>query len=102
MQWSLGTLFPGGGEPRVRRTGWDKDFAFVQLSVLHPERGGQGPGRTQLALSQVCACVLSHFSYVPLFTTPMDCSLPGSSLQGILQARILECHALLQGIFPIQ
>ena len=35
---------------------------------------------------------------------PMDCSLPGSSLHGILQARILEWVAifLLQGIFPTQ
>ena len=30
-------------------------------------------------------------------------SLPGSSIHGILQARILECcHFLLQGIFPTQ
>ena len=33
----------------------------------------------------------------PTFCNPMDCSLPGSSVHGILQARIL-----LQGIFPIQ
>ena len=35
---------------------------------------------------------------------PMDCSPPGSSVHGILQARILKwaCHALLQGIFPTQ
>ena len=35
---------------------------------------------------------------------PMDCSLPGSSLHGILQARILEWVAifLLQGIFLTQ
>jgi len=43
----------------------------------------------------------------------MDCSLPGFSVHGISQARILDCHALLQGwhegchallqgIFPIQ
>ena len=34
----------------------------------------------------------------------MDCSLPGSSVHGILQARVLEwgCHALLQGIFLTQ
>ena len=25
---------------------------------------------------------------------PMDCSLPGSSVRGILQARILECVAI--------
>ena len=32
---------------------------------------------------------------------PTDCSLPGSSVHGVSQARILEwaCHFLLQGIF---
>ena len=35
---------------------------------------------------------------------PMNYSLPGSSVHGILQARILEwgCHFLFQGIFPTQ
>ena len=33
----------------------------------------------------------------------MDCSLPGSSVHGILQARVgVGCHFLLQGIFPTQ
>ena len=35
----------------------------------------------------------------------MDWSPPGSSVHGILQARILDgvaCHALLQGVFPTQ
>ena len=34
----------------------------------------------------------------------MDCSLPGSSVHEILQARIngVGCHFLLQGIFPTQ
>ena len=32
---------------------------------------------------------------------PMNCSPPGSSVHGILQARILPgCHFLLQGLFP--
>ena len=30
----------------------------------------------------------------------MDCSLPGSSLHGILQENGVGCHFLLQGIFP--
>ena len=36
--------------------------------------------------------------------TPQTVALPGSSVLGILQARILEwvCHSLLQGIFLIQ
>ena len=43
-------------------------------------------------------CVLSHFSHVQL------CSPPGSSVHGVLQARVLEasCHFLLQGVFPTQ
>ena len=34
-------------------------------------------------------CMLS-LSLVRLFATPLDCSLPGSSVHGIFQARILE------------
>ena len=39
-------------------------------------------------------CELSHFSHVQL-CDPMDCSAPGSSVHGILQARILEWVAML-------
>ena len=38
----------------------------------------------------VCVCLLSCFSHVQPFCDPMDCSPPGSSVHGILQARILE------------
>ena len=38
----------------------------------------------------------------PTLYDPMDCSPPGSSVHGILQARILEWVSLLQGIFPTQ
>ena len=39
----------------------------------------------------------------PILCNPRDCSLPGSSVHEILQARILRgSHALLQGIFLIQ
>ena len=41
-----------------------------------------------------CVCVLGHFSYEWLFATLWDCSPPGSSVQGILQARILEWVAI--------
>ena len=36
----------------------------------------------------------------PTLCDPIDCSLPGSSVHGILQEGILDCHFLLQGIFP--
>ena len=40
----------------------------------------------------------------PTLCNPRDCSLPVSSVHGILQASTLEwgCHFLLQGIFPTQ
>ena len=39
-------------------------------------------------------CVLSRFSCVRLFVSRWTCSLPGSSVHGILQARILEWVAM--------
>ena len=43
-------------------------------------------------------------SCVCLFVDPMDWSPPGSSVHGILQAKIRDmiCHSPLQGIFPTQ
>ena len=38
--------------------------------------------------------VLSPFSWVQILCDPMDCSPPGSSVHGILQARILEWVAM--------
>ena len=49
----------------------------------------------------LCGLLLSC---TQLFCDPMDCSLPGSSVHGISQARILKWVAslLLQGICPTQ
>ena len=53
-------------------------------------------------LMRVCVlCAVSLQSCLTL-CYPMDCSLPGSFVHGILQARILEWVALLQRIFPTQ
>ena len=38
--------------------------------------------------------VVQSLSYVQLFVTPMDSSLPGSSVHGISQARVLEWAAI--------
>ena len=46
-------------------------------------------------MSRVGVCMLSHFSHVPFFVTPWTIALPGSSVQGILPARILEWVAML-------
>ena len=42
----------------------------------------------------MCACMPSHFSHVQISAASMDCSPPGSSVRGILQARILEWVAV--------
>ena len=44
--------------------------------------------------SFMCWCDVWSLSCVRLFCDPMDCSLPGSSVHGILQARILEWVAI--------
>ena len=62
---------------KVRNNSWVSDWVVVVL------------------LAQLCLILCS----------PMDCSLPGSCVHGILQARILtgvDFHALLQRIFLIQ
>ena len=48
--------------------------------------------------------VVSSLSCVRLFCDPMDCSLPGSSVRGIFPGKNtgVDCHVLLQGIFPTQ
>ena len=43
------------------------------------------------------------FQSCPTLCDPIYCSLPGSSVHGILQATTgVGCHDLLQGIFPNQ
>ena len=56
-----------------------------------------------IVLLRFCMCAKSLQSCLTL-CDPMDCSLPGSSVHGILKAGILErfCCALLHGIFLTQ
>ena len=42
----------------------------------------------------ICVCVWKSLSCIRLFAIPMDCSPPGSSVHGILQARTLEWVAI--------
>ena len=47
-----------------------------------------------------CCCLVAHLC--PPLCYPVDCSLLGSSVHEIIQARMtgVGCHFLLQGIFP--
>ena len=51
----------------------------------------------------LCMCVKS-LQLCPTLWDPLDCSPPGFSVHGIIQARILECVAVpsSMGIFPTQ
>ena len=52
------------------------------------------PTSLEVLRVRVCVCMLSLQS-CPILCDPVDCSLPGSSVHGILQARILEWVAFL-------
>ena len=62
-------------------------FSWHCLLVLIPN------GRDHVCeVTQLCSTLCS----------PLDCSLPDSSVHGIFQAIVLKCHFLLQGIFLTQ
>ena len=74
-----------------RRTGW-KEGAWKHFSVSRP--WGEG-GRKAFILTEhlfVCALVAQS---CPTLCDPVDCSPMGSSVPGILLARILEWVAIL-------
>ena len=60
------------------------------------EKKNKVPAMPEMKLSVTHSCLT--------LCDPMDCRPPGSSVHGILQARILEwrCHSLLQEIFLTQ
>ena len=81
----------GGNAGFLGKASWSLN-PVVSLEV----RGGDFPGGLQTsAVAQLC----------PILYNLMDCSLPGSSIHGIFQARKstgVGCHCLFQGIFPTQ
>ena len=87
--------------PQGPRARWPRDGAS-QASYPSPTCPSASPSLAN-SNSPSCVCVLSHFTRVWL-CDPKDCGLPGSSVHGIFQTRILEWAAmiLLQGIFLAQ
>ena len=69
----------------------------IAALMLKPHRLYDIPIRTLECILPPIKClgvVVQLVSCVQLFCNPMDCSLPGSSVHGISQARILEWVAL--------
>ena len=102
---------------------WKRSLSFKPKPVLSPRRTVHGPrdlwptqlscGRTALlAFLRLNSPFLLVFTLVlclvtqscPTLCDPMDCSPAGSSVHGILQARVLEWVAMpsSRGIFPTQ
>ena len=68
-------------------------LAYLRQPLVSPLTQRKVAGSVCAKLPQLC----------PTLCNPIDCSLLGSSVHGILQARIREgCHFLLQGIFLTQ
>ena len=62
------------------------------MVTQHKELAIIGDGGKKVLVIQLCSTLCD----------PLDYSPPGSSIHGIFQARIQECHFLLQGIFLTQ
>ena len=76
-------------------------FHHELLHLKHPLTGMRDNTKfTYVALQPLCVCVcvcvhVQSLESYPALCDPMDCSPPGSSVHGILQARILEWVAIL-------
>jgi len=73
----------------------DLNIRKIILTPLWKEVHGEaGRKTTNLILSAAYLYISSVAQSCPTLFDPMDCSLPGSSLQGIFQARTLEWIAI--------
>ena len=91
-------LVSHSGEHRSKPFLKKKKFIYLFLAVLGL---WSFVGFSLAGVSRSVSAVLSH-SVMSHSFWPMDCSLPGSSVHGILQPRTPEWVALLQGIFLTQ
>ena len=73
-----------------------QSLSYVQLFVTSWTTACQAP------LSSPISQVVLLLSHVRLLWPLANCSLPGSSVHGILKNTVMGCHCLLQGIFPMQ
>ena len=88
-EWAAMPSSRGSSQPRIKPRS-----STLQADSLLSEPPGKPmcicESQSEVAQSCLTLCDL------------MDCSLPGSSVHGIFQARIVGCHFPLLGIFPTQ
>ena len=98
MLWNVTFHLPLAGL-WVRVIGWAcfwpvKKVDLLGLVAARNQAAGAGKAdslKVKVKSAQSC----------PTLCNPTDCSLPGSSVHGILQAGV-GCHSLLPGVFPTQ
>ena len=80
-------------KPNIKRREW-KSLKANKLKKKKKATNQPSHTHTLCLVAQLC----------PTLGGPMDCSLPGSSVHGDSPGKNtgLDCHALLQGIFPTQ
>ena len=90
-----------------RRVQHRTSLVVQRLRLRACTSGGTGliPGHGTKTLYATCACLRAQpLQSRPTLCDPMDCSPPGSSVDGIFPGKStgVGCHTLLQGIFPTQ
>ena len=80
------------------------NFVFIKMKTVFNVIGRDKIHREKISIQQRQSKSLLVSQSCPALCHPMDCSLPGSPIHGIVQTRILECSAipLSRGIFPAQ
>jgi len=76
----------------------DVQVPLLALHTYHSASGDSTNGRyvelhvfiENVTYEWTCACILNCFSPCLTLYDPTDCNLPGSSVDGFLQARILD------------
>ena len=84
LHWQVDSLpLSHQGSPRTSFEVMDLKFQFYLLLTVKFWKN-YFPGESQSEVAQSC----------PTLHDPMDCSLPGSSIHGTIQARVLEWGAI--------
>ena len=68
----------------------EKEFRIMIVKMIKNLENKMGKMQESINKDLEGLKKVKSLSCVQLFVTPMDCSLPGSSIHGIFQARILE------------
>ena len=82
--------FPGGRDPRIEQPA----MSLLQFSSVIGIRAPSKAERCFTPVEDNTSCCLVTKLCVQLFYNPMDCSLPGSAVHGVFQARIQEWVAI--------